>query len=71
MTEHGGSIFLSGHPAASSKRQGVINMVQVKDSRSESLLDEFALDEDVAELAVVDDLWYFVVKNGNWIAGSG
>lgn len=46
-------------------------MVQVKDSRSESLLDEFALDEDVAELAVVDDLWYFVVKNGNWIAGSG
>lgn len=29
------------------------------------------MDEDVAELAIVDDLWYFIKKKGNWIAGSG
>jgi len=40
-------------------------------STEEKFLDEFELDEDVAELAVVDDLWYFVKKGGNWIAGSG
>lgn len=37
----------------------------------ERFLDEFELEQDVAELAVVDDLWYFVKKKGNWIVGSG
>lgn len=43
--------------------------VDVDDSRS--ILAEFIADQDVTELAVVDDLWYFIKKNGNWIAGSG
>ncbi|WP_075362043.1 epipeptide YydF family RiPP [Boudabousia marimammalium] len=29
------------------------------------------IEETVAELAVVDDLWYFIKKGGNWILGSG
>jgi YydF family exported signaling peptide len=33
-------------------------------------LNEFALDRDVAELATVDDLWYFIEQNGNWIVGG-
>lgn len=37
----------------------------------ESILTQFLSREEVTELAVVDDLWYFVQKNGNWIAGSG
>jgi YydF family exported signaling peptide len=39
--------------------------------QDERFLDEFELDGDVAELAVVDDLWYFIKKKGNWIVGSG
>jgi hypothetical protein len=40
-------------------------------SDKQSILESFILDEDVAELSMVDDLWYFVEKNGNWIVGSG
>lgn len=36
-----------------------------------SLLGAFLMSENVTELAVVDDLWYFIKKGGNWIAGSG
>ena len=43
----------------------------VKTPEKGSLLAEFEMDEDVAELAIVDDLWYFIKKKGNWIAGSG
>jgi len=46
-------------------------VAQSMELNSQSLLDEFAMDADVAELAVVDDLWYFITKNGNWIVGSG
>jgi len=49
----------------------VIQVAQSMELNSQSLLDEFAMDADVAELAVVDDLWYFITKNGNWIVGSG
>lgn len=35
-----------------------------------SLLQSFEIDTEVAELAVVDDLWYFI-KKGSWIVGSG
>lgn len=37
----------------------------------QDFLQEFAMSADVAELAVVDDLWYFIKKGGNWIVGSG
>lgn len=43
--------------------------IDVDDSRS--ILAEFVAEQDVTELAVVDDLWYFIKKGGNWIAGSG
>ena len=37
-----------------------------------SVLESFVLDERVAELEVVDDLWYFVVgASGAVIVGSG
>lgn len=38
---------------------------------TQSILDSFILDEDVAELSMVDDLWYFIEKGGDWVAGSG
>lgn len=38
---------------------------------NENILASFFTDEDVAELAVVDDLWYFIKKGNNWIVGSG
>lgn len=34
-------------------------------------LQSFEVDDDVAELAVVDDLWYFVKKGSSWVVGSG
>lgn len=40
-------------------------------SDKQSILESFILDEDVAELSMVDDLWYFIEKSGNWIVGSG
>lgn len=36
-----------------------------------SLLEDFVSNTRITELAVVDDLWYFVKKGGNWIVGSG
>lgn len=36
-----------------------------------SLLETFQVDSKVVELAAVDDLWYFITKNGAWIMGSG
>lgn len=38
---------------------------------SSSMLESFVLDEDVAQLEVVDDLWYFVTNgHGSWIVGG-
>lgn len=37
----------------------------------QSILESFIVENDVVELSMVDDLWYFVQKNGNWIVGSG
>lgn len=36
-----------------------------------SFLESFHVDESVAELATVDDLWYFIKKGDAWIVGSG
>ncbi|MDK8171288.1 hypothetical protein QP735_01990 [Curtobacterium citreum] len=44
----------------------------MQDKDSASMLESFTLDERVAELEVVDDLWYFVVgSSGGVIVGSG
>jgi YydF family exported signaling peptide len=38
---------------------------------SRSMLESFVIDEDVATLAVVDDMWYFIVsEHGGWIMGG-
>lgn len=38
---------------------------------STSMLQSFALDESVAELETVDDLWYFVTNGkGAWVVGG-
>lgn len=38
---------------------------------SRSMLESFVIDEEVADLAVVDDMWYFIVsEHGGWIMGS-
>ncbi|WP_017585387.1 hypothetical protein [Nocardiopsis ganjiahuensis] len=42
-----------------------------KDESMKSFLESFQIEEDVAELAVVDDLWYFIKKGDAWIVGSG
>jgi YydF family exported signaling peptide len=39
---------------------------------TQSLLESFVIDDKVAELKVVDDLWYFIAGgSGRWIVGSG
>jgi len=42
-----------------------------KEESTKSFLESFHVDKDVAELATVDDLWYFIKKGNNWIVGSG
>lgn len=38
---------------------------------SRSMLESFVVDENVADLAVVDDMWYFIVsERGGWILGG-
>lgn len=32
-------------------------------------LQSFEVDDDVAELALVDGLWYFVKKGSSWVVG--
>jgi YydF family exported signaling peptide len=44
----------------------------MQNNESASMLERFTLDERVAELEVVDDLWYFVIGSGGAvIVGSG
>ncbi|WIJ46550.1 hypothetical protein [Curtobacterium citreum] len=44
----------------------------MQENASKTMLESFTLDERVAELDVVDDLWYFVVGSGGAvIVGSG
>ena len=44
----------------------------MQNNESASMLQSFTLDDKVAELDVVDDLWYFVVGSGGAvIVGSG
>jgi YydF family exported signaling peptide len=44
----------------------------MQNNESASMLARFTLDERVAELEVVDDLWYFVIGSGGAvIVGSG
>jgi YydF family exported signaling peptide len=46
-------------------------MEKTADDVKTSILDEFMLDRDEAELAVVDDLWYFITNGqGAWIVGG-
>ena len=42
--------------------------LQAASQPNSSLLEDFVMSENVTELAVVDDLWYFIKKGGNWIA---
>lgn len=44
----------------------------MQNNESINMLQSFTLDDKVAELEVVDDLWYFVVGSGGAvIVGSG
>ncbi|PYY31569.1 MULTISPECIES: YydF family exported signaling peptide [unclassified Curtobacterium] len=44
----------------------------MQNNESANMLQSFTLDDRVAELDVVDDLWYFVVGSGGAvIVGSG
>ncbi|MCP1501546.1 YydF family exported signaling peptide [Curtobacterium herbarum] len=44
----------------------------MQNNESANMLQSFTLDDKVAELDVVDDLWYFVVGSGGAvIVGSG
>lgn len=44
----------------------------MENTTTASMLESFTLDESVAELEVVDDLWYFVVGSGGAVIfGSG
>jgi len=38
---------------------------------TKSMLESFVLDDTVAELEVVDDLWYFVVGTGGAVIVGG
>jgi hypothetical protein len=38
---------------------------------TKSMLESFVLDDTVAELEVVDDLWYFVVGQGGAVIVGG
>ncbi|SER81054.1 exported signaling peptide, YydF/SAG_2028 family [Propionibacterium cyclohexanicum] len=61
--------MLSNYWSRLSQEQEVTGMD--KESDSKDLMDEFTLDDEVTELASVDDLWYFVTKNGSWVVGTG
>ena len=44
----------------------------LKKDTEPTIMKAFEVDENLIELANVDDLWYFVKgKTGAWVAGSG